>query len=179
MNLTKISKFLSLVLRHHPEKIDLKLDEQGWASVKELIVGAKKLEIHLDKDLIEKVVRTNDKQRFSLSPDGQFIRASQGHSVEVSLGLEPKRPPTILYHGTASKFIDAIKAKGLVKGQRNHIHLSENEKTPEDVGGRHGKPVILQIKAEQMYLEGKEFYLSDNKVWLTEDVPVEYIIFPT
>ncbi len=177
MDLVRVSKFLSLVLRHHPENIGLKLDKEGWANIDDLIKGAKKSGIHLNKKLIEKVVTTNDKQRFTLTKDGGFIRANQGHSIDVNLGLESKIPPEVLYHGTASRFIDSIKQKGLTKGERNHVHLTADKKIAKNVGSRHGKPIVLQIKSSQMYAEGKKFYLSDNGVWLTEHVSTQYLVF--
>ncbi len=177
MNLVRVSKFLSLVLRHHPERINLKLDSEGWANVNDLIQRAKKAGIYLDEELIEKVVSTNDKKRFTLTENGDFIRANQGHSVDIDLGLTPKVPPEMLYHGTASRFIDSIRQKGLIRGQRNHVHLSGDRKTAQSVGERHGKPTVLEVKSGLMSKEDKKFYLSDNGVWLTEHVPAQYIVF--
>lgn len=171
---TKISKFLSFVLRHKPEAINLTLNEQGWASVAELIEKAKP-QITLTHELIRQVVIDNDKKRFSLSDDNQYIRANQGHSVKIDLKLTPKKPPTVLYHGTATRFLNSIKQEGLKAGQRHHVHLSSDIETATAVGKRYGKPVILEISAGAMHQQGFKFFLSENNVWLTEHVPVNFL----
>ncbi|MDB5335656.1 MAG: Phosphate acetyltransferase [Planctomycetaceae bacterium] len=177
-NLVRTSKFLSLVLRHQPEVIGLNLDEQGWADVEELIRLANKDGRQLTRELLEQVVTENDKQRFAFSDDGCQIRASQGHSVEVDLDLAPLEPPVILYHGTASRFLDSIRATGLHSASRQHVHLSLDEVTATKVGARHGRPVILNVLAREMFSAGHQFFLSANGVWLTESVPVKFIEFP-
>ncbi len=176
--LVRVSKFLSLVLRHKPETIGLSLDQGGWARVDELIVASNRSGVSLDEGLLREVVEQNDKQRFAFSNDGLRIRASQGHSIPVDLGLEPLVPPEFLYHGTATRFLESIKKRGLVPGNRLHVHLSPDEPTAVRVGQRHGKPVVLTIRAGHMYANGFTFYLSANGVWLTEKVPAEYIKFP-
>lgn len=171
----RMSKFLSLVLRHKPEQIGLTLDEAGWADVSELIRLARQAGIVLDEALIAQVVQQNDKQRFALSPDGQRIRANQGHSIQVALGLEPVEPPDFLYHGTATRFLDAILREGLNPGNRQHVHLSSGVSTAIRVGQRHGKPVVLEVKAGPMHRASHLFYRSDNGVWLTNHVPPQYL----
>lgn len=177
MNLTRVSKFLSLVLRHKPEVAHITLDENGWVDVDQLIAGAKRAGTHLDRRLIEEVIATNDKKRFVLSEDGMRIRANQGHSIKVNLDLKPKKSPEKLYHGTATRFIGSIQREGLVKGKRHHVHLSPDAATARNVGQRHGKPAILTIDAGEMHRKGYEFYLSENGVWLTDHVPVRFIDF--
>ncbi len=174
-DITKTSKFLSLLLRHQPETIGLTLDECGWANIEELISLSNQNKHRLDAQLIQRVVGTNNKQRFSISDDGRFIRANQGHSITVDLELEAKQPPEILFHGTATRFIDSIFEQGLTKRNRQHVHLSSERETATNVGKRHGKPAILCIQAEQMHNNGYEFFLSKNKVWLTEHVPIKFI----
>jgi putative RNA 2'-phosphotransferase len=174
-DLVRLSKFLSLVLRHEPEKIGLVLDENGWAAVDELLAGAAKAGVALTPESLRHVVETNDKKRFALSEDGRRIRASQGHSVEVDLDLPPTVPPEQLFHGTATRFLDPIRAEGLRPQSRRHVHLSPDEETAVKVGMRHGKPVVLRIAAGRMQREGHAFYLSANGVWLTETVPPEYL----
>lgn len=171
--LKKTSKFLSYVLRHSPEDIGVFLDPNGWASMAELIDKAKP-QIDLTAALIKQVVETSDKQRFKISDDGQKIRASQGHSVEVDLELIPSEPPAELFHGTATRFLDSIKQEGLKPGQRHYVHFSTDVATATSVGQRYGKPVILKIDAENMFEQGYSFYLSDNHVWLTNYVPPEF-----
>lgn len=175
--LESTSKFLSYVLRHQPDAIGLKLDGEGWAEVSELIRLANSNGRNLTTELIEEVVRTNDKKRFAFSDDGARIRASQGHSVAIELGLTPVTPPDVLYHGTATRFLDSIKEKGLISGPRRHVHLSAESATAVDVGRRHGKPTVLTINASEMHSLGHEFFVSENGVWLTSAVPIEFIIF--
>jgi putative RNA 2'-phosphotransferase len=176
-SLVRVSKFLSLVLRHDPGHIGLRLDEAGWADVDELLAGAAGAGVRFDRATLERVVAENDKKRFSLSPDGTRIRASQGHSVNVALGLEPRTPPERLYHGTASRFVESIRESGLHSAARTHVHLSADEATARNVGQRHGKPVVLTIAAGRMHRDGRLFFRSENGVWLTDAVPVEYIEF--
>ena len=172
--LVKTSKFLSLVLRHKPQTIGLELDDQGWASVDELIAAAGKQGTKLRSELIEEVVATNDKKRFALSEDGSRIRANQGHSVKVDLGLEPVAPPEFLYHGTATRFMASIRTQGLKPSGRHHVHLSPDRETAVKVGSRRGVPVVLRVEAGRMHAEGTVFYCSDNGVWLTDRVPPEF-----
>jgi len=167
-----ISKFLSLVLRHKPEEIGLQLDESGWADVEELIA---KSDIRFTKEDLFEIVATSDKQRFALNEDRTKIRANQGHSIEVDLGLPPAVPPDLLYHGTAADTVDVIRKDGIQRMSRQYVHLSTVKDTAVQVGGRHGKPVILTVRAGEMHADGLQFYLSENKVWLTDYVPAKYI----
>ncbi len=175
MNEVKISKFLSLVLRHQPQKIGLTLDSAGWVSVQELLTACNAQSVSLTQDELESIVQNNDKQRFAFSEDGLRIRANQGHSVEVELEYKPTEPPPILYHGTVDLFLPSIKENGLVKGNRHHVHLSAEVKTAEIVGNRRGKAVALEVLSEQMHEDGYAFYLSANGVWLTDTVPPQYL----
>lgn len=175
----KISKYLSFVLRHRPDAIGLQLDEQGWASVDELIAAAGRHGEVLSLDGIRQAVEQNDKKRFALSADEQRIRAVQGHSVEVDLQLQPQAPPPRLFHGTATRFLDSIREQGLRSGERQHVHLSADEETAVRVGARHGKPAVLTIDTAAMQRAGHVFYQSENGVWLTDAVLPEFIEFPT
>lgn len=174
MNKKKIkttSKFLSLILRHKPETIGLKLDENGWVDIDELIEKSKKTK--LTKELLDEVVEQNDKKRFIV--ENGKIRANQGHSIEIDLELKAVTPPDVLYHGTATKFLISIMKIGLNKQKRQHVHLSKDIETARTVGMRHGKVVILEVDAKRMFEEGYLFYLSVNGVWLTAVVPVEFL----
>ncbi|APG31153.1 RNA 2'-phosphotransferase [Granulibacter bethesdensis] len=171
-SLTTASKFLSYILRHKPDAIGLTLDPEGWANIQELIAKA---DITIDLELLHEVVNTSDKKRFAISNDGLYIRANQGHSIEVDLGLEPVEPPEFLYHGTADRFLDSIKNNGLYPQNRQYVHLSADTDTANKVGQRHGKPVILTIHALQMHQKGHEFFQAQNGVWLTKSVPTEAI----
>lgn len=173
--LVRTSKFLSLVLRHRPEQIGITLDAAGWVAVDELLAAARRTGFPLDRATLERVVAENDKRRFALSPDGQRIRASQGHSVGVDLGLEAQAPPDVLFHGTAARFLESIRSEGLKAGSRTHVHLSADEATARVVGRRHGSPVVLRVKAGAMHRDGHEFYRSDNGVWLARAVPAKYL----
>ncbi|MEM7800348.1 MAG: RNA 2'-phosphotransferase [Chloroflexota bacterium] len=172
---TKKSKFLSFILRHNPGAIGLILDAEGWADIDELIAKAAADGRSLTLDQIKEVVATDNKQRYSLSADEKRIRANQGHSINVDLGFKPLAPPAILYHGTATRFLDSIKAKGLISGRRQHVHLSTDTETAVKVGQRHGKPVVLIVDAAKMAEAGHLFYCSENGVWLTEHVPVGFL----
>lgn len=173
----KISKFLSLVLRHKPETIDLELDENGWADTNFLIHGMLKANYSIDIKNLKDIVKSSDKQRFKFNDDFSKIRANQGHSINVDLKLEQKLPPEILFHGTATRNIDSIMQNGLLKQNRHHVHLSSDTETAEKVGMRYGKPIVLKIEAGKMSADGFEFYLSENGVWLTEKVDTKYIKF--
>jgi len=175
-----VSKFLSLVLRHSPETIGLQLDESGWADVQELIEKCNKKgsQNQMTGELLDYVVENNDKKRFTFNEDKTKIRASQGHSISVELDLEEAEPSEFLYHGTVEKFLENIKKEGLQKMSRQHVHLSKDRETAIKVGGRRGAPQILTIKSGQMFKDGFKFYLSENKVWLTDEVPIQYIQFP-
>jgi len=168
--LTKISKFLSLILRHKPETIGIKLDDHGWAYVKDILIGMK-----IDKDILEEVVSKNNKQRFAFNDDHTKIRANQGHSLRVDLDLKTIKPPDILYHGTNETVVDLILNYGITKRNRQSVHLSENTETAIAVGKRRGKPVVLKVNAGEMHEAGYRFFLSENKVWLTDYVPPNFI----
>lgn len=171
-----ISKFLSLILRHKPEIVGIKLDEAGWADIAELAEnGSRAAGIKLTPDRIRKVAATSDKQRFAISDDGLRIRANQGHSIAVELGLDNAEPPELLFHGTAIHKLVAIRQQGIIKGNRQHVHLSPDKETAEAVGKRHGKAVVLTIQARRMHQDGFKFFLSESGVWLTDHIPEEYI----
>jgi putative RNA 2'-phosphotransferase len=171
----KISKFLSLILRHEPGKIGVTLDAQGWIEVDVLLAAMVRHRRPLSRRELEDVVENNDKKRFAFSADGLRIRANQGHSTEVDLALEPRTPPERLFHGTVEKFLDAIFAEGLKKGARHHVHLSPDLETAKRVGQRRGKPVILSVATGEMHRAGHVFFLSENGVWLTDHVPPQFL----
>ena len=173
--LTSISKFISLVLRHQPGHIGLTLDNAGWADVSDLLGKAAAAGRPIRPEVLREVVERNDKQRFSFSEDGKRIRANQGHSVAVELGLAPLEPPAQLYHGTATRFLDAILRDGLHKRARHHVHLSADLATATAVGQRHGRVVVLLVDAAGMRQQGHEFYRSANSVWLTDHVPPRHL----
>ncbi|MBI1213321.1 MAG: RNA 2'-phosphotransferase [Alphaproteobacteria bacterium] len=176
--LVRTSKFLSLILRHEPEKFGVVLDAAGWTGVDALLEACARHGHPLDRVELGEVVATSEKKRFAFDETGTRIRASQGHSVEVELGYEPATPPAYLYHGTATRFLDAIRISGLLKMQRHHVHLSADEVAASAVGQRHGKPTVLVIDAAAMTAEGAAFFLSANGVWLVEHVPMRFILFP-
>ena len=171
----RISKYLSLVLRHDPAAAGVTLDAEGWVDVEDLLAGAARHGRSFTKAELEEVVQTSDKQRFALSLDGERIRANQGHSLSVDLGLTPQTPPEVLYHGTVERFLSSIMSQGLEKQSRQHVHLSPDVVTANRVGSRRGKAIILTIAAASMHSDGFSFFCSENGVWLTERVPPQYI----
>ncbi|RMZ60768.1 RNA 2'-phosphotransferase [Chryseobacterium nematophagum] len=171
----KLSKFLSLILRHQPELINLTLDENGWAYIEDLKLKSSHNKMYFTLEELDEVVETNNKKRFIFNEDKTKIRANQGHSIDIDLGLKPQKPPEFLYHGTALHNIDSILEKGIERRNRQHVHLSPDKETATKVGMRHGKPIILTIRTGKMFEDGVLFYLSENGVWLTDYVNVQYI----
>jgi len=172
---TKLSKFLSLILRHRPEEIGIRLDSNGWTNVDELIEKMNAYSRHIDFETLEIILETNNKKRFSFNEDKSLIRASQGHSIEIDLGYTNQKPPEILFHGTSEKSVKSILEKGLERQKRQHVHLSSDIETAIKVGKRHGKPFVFLVLAEQMYNDNFQFFISDNGVWLTNNVPAKYL----
>ncbi len=174
MSLKSTSKFISLILRHKPETIGITLDEHGWANVDELIEGISRTQ-PFDREMLEEIVATDEKGRYSFNEDKTLIRANQGHSIPVDVELEEKIPPEILYHGTGEKYVASIDEQGLIPKSRLYVHLSKDEETAKKVGSRHGKPVIYIVKSGQMSRDGIPFFLSANSIWLVKEVPVKYL----
>lgn len=171
-----LGKFISLILRHQPEVIGIQLDENGWADVEELINGINQSGRKMDKEDLERIVRENNKKRYSYNEDHTKIRANQGHSLKVDINLKATQPLDRLYHGTATRFLESIKKEGIQKRSRQYVHLSSDVDTARKVGKRHGKPIILVIDAKRMREEGGIFYLSENEVWLCDEVKWQYVI---
>lgn len=171
----RLSRFLSLVLRHDPGCIGLTLNKQGWVEVSDLIANASRCGTDISMSKLIECVETNDKKRFAFNEDKTRIRASQGHSVDIDLGLPPRIPPHTLYHGTTVRFVDRIKNEGLTSQRRRHVHLSKDKATATAVGLRHGDPAVLPVRAGEYHKAGGIFYLSENGVWLTNNVPSKYI----
>ncbi|QFS98587.1 RNA 2'-phosphotransferase [Labrenzia sp. THAF191b] len=172
---TKISKRLSFWLRHKPEDAGLILSDGGWAAVADVLDALRALGLDCKRDQLERVVATNDKKRFEFSKDGKHIRARQGHSIDIELGLTALQPPEFLFHGTATRFLPPILAEGLKPMARHHVHLSPDRDTAHKVGSRHGKPAILQVAASAMQTKGHTFYRTENGVWLTDAVPAHFL----
>ena len=175
MDLTSKSKFLALVLRHAPQEIGLTLDSNGWADVGELVEKMNSHESDLTLVELQKIVATDSKKRYSFSEDGMKIRANQGHSVKVDVGLREAVPPMYLYHGTADKSCESIDGEGLKKMSRLYVHLSTDYQTAVKVGSRHGRTVVYKVFAKDMHNAGFKFFLSENGVWLTDRVPPEFL----
>ena len=175
MGLKETSKFISLILRHKPEAIGIGLDEHGWADVEELIKGIARTR-DFDMEMLEEIVRTDEKQRYSFNEDKTLIRANQGHSIPVDVELDEEQPPEELWHGTGEKYVSSIDVQGLIPKSRLYVHLSRDRETALKVGRRHGKPVLYIVKAGEMYRDGYKFFLSKNGVWLTKEVPIKYLM---
>lgn len=163
-----------MILRHKPEVIGITLDEHGWADVKELIEGVSRTH-PLNMEILEEIVRTDNKQRYSFNKDKTLIRANQGHSIPVDVELEEVDPPEYLWHGTGEKYVESIDKTGLISKGRLYVHLSSDEETAKKVGKRHGRPVIYRVCTGEMVRDGWKIYRSVNGVWLTKKVPVEYL----
>ncbi len=174
MSEQEISKYIALILRHKPETIGIALDEHGWADADQLIDGIRKT-YPLTREMLEEIVRTDNKQRYSFNADHTMIRANQGHSVPVDVELRMTEPPAILYHGTGEKYVPSILKEGLIPKSRLYVHLSKDIQTALNVGKRHGKPIIFRVDAQRMSEDGYAFFLSANGVWLTKHVPVMYL----
>ena len=170
----RLGKFLSLVLRHRPDAAGISLDEHGWADVQELLAGVRRSGRQIDMETLERIVRENNKRRYSFNADHTKIRANQGHSLPVDVELAAVKPPRYLYHGTAARFLPAIRQEGIRKMSRQYVHLSGDFQTAMEVGRRHGPPVVITINAEAMARDGEAFYLSENGVWLCEHVAPAY-----
>lgn len=174
MSIIETSKYLSLILRHKPEAIGITLDEHGWANVDDLITGINKTQ-PLTMDLLEEIVRTDDKMRYSFNEDKTLVRANQGHSIPVDVELKEIAPPEYLYHGTGEKYVDSIDKQGLLPKSRLYVHLSNDINTALNIGERHGKPVVYRINCKAMVESCYKFYRSANRVWLTKSVPKEFL----
>ena len=174
----RASKFLSYVLRHHPDEVGVTLDAQGWVAVDALLAGMAAHGTVLTRTDLDRIVAEDSKRRYAYSDDGARIRASQGHSVDVELGYEPAAPPPLLYHGTAEQNLASILATGLDRRERHHVHLSAASDTARQVGGRHGRPIVLHVDAARMHGDGFAFFLTANGVWLVEQVPPIYLTVP-
>ena len=153
MDLDKLSRYMSLILRHKPDVIGITLDKHGWADVNELIAGISKKNT-FNMEILEEIVRTDSKQRYSFNGDKTKIRANQGHSISVNVELEKKEPPKFLYHGTGEKYVESIDKTGLVPKSRLYVHLSRDIDTAQNVGKRHGNPVIYKVHSKKMYDNG-------------------------
>jgi len=171
----KLSVFISLALRHNPDAARIKLDEHGWANVDELITGINYTGRRIDMSVLEEIVGTDQKQRYSFNEDRTLIRANQGHSIPVDVELKETEPPIFLYHGTAERFLSSIEVEGLKSMSRLYVHLSRDIETALKVGGRHGEAVALKVNSKEMFDDGYKFCISENGVWLTKEVPVKYI----
>jgi putative RNA 2'-phosphotransferase len=175
VDLVRVSKRLSFVLRHRPDSVGLTLDDAGWVGVDELLAGLTRSGMRLTRAELDAVVAGNDKQRFAFDDSGTRIRASQGHSVPIALGHRTEIPPDVLFHGTVQRFLPAILADGLRPGNRHAVHLSADVATASAVGGRRGRPVVLRVDAAAMAADGLRFSRSANGVWLTDAVPARYL----
>lgn len=175
MDLKKTGRYISYLLRHHPEEAGLTLDEHGWAEVSALIEAVAKSYAGFTRETLDEIVATNNKQRYSYSEDKTLIRANQGHSIPVDVELPEAVPPEFLWHGTGEKFVESINKTGLVPKSRLYVHLSKDIETAVQVGSRHGKPFVYRVKTGEMSRDGYTFYLSVNGVWLTKEIPPKYL----
>lgn len=177
-NYTNLSKYLSFLLRHHPEEANLDIDPNGWVSVNQLIENmnnSHRKKYHINREILEEIVRTDNKQRYMFDEDHTRIRACQGHSIPVDVELKEETPPDLLWHGTGEKSVKDILRQGLKKQNRLYVHLSPDDKTAYITGSRHGKPAVFEINTKAMAEDGLIFYRSQNNVWLTEYISPKYL----
>lgn len=171
----KLSVFISLILRHKPEVIGLTLDDEGYLEVNKLIEKINESGREIDLKILNEIVVTDNKKRYSFNEDKTKIRANQGHSIPVNLSLKKAVPKGPLYHGSSEKSKELIAQLGLIKGSRNYVHLSENLETAIQVGSRRGKPIVYQIDYNKMLEDNFELWISENNVWLSNDIPPKYL----
>jgi putative RNA 2'-phosphotransferase len=176
-SITQLSKFLSYILRHNPDAIGLELDPHGWAHIEALIEKAKLEGKPLSRKKLQEIIDSSSKNRFTISDDGEYIRAGYGHSIDINLALSPQNPPKTLYHGTARKNVESIMKEGLHPGSRNYVHLSSDKDDAVSVGQRHGMPIVLSVQAQSMQDAGYRFYRSESEegIWMVKEVPSEFI----
>jgi putative RNA 2'-phosphotransferase len=171
-----VSKYMALLLRHNPDAADVTLDENGWADVYDLMDKINNSGRDIDRKLLNDIVATDTKGRYSFNDDKTKIRANQGHSVKVDVQFKEAPPPNILYHGTAERFLESIKAKGILSMNRRYVQLSQDICTAFNVGGRHGKAIVLVIDTAKMVSVGYKFWLSENNVWQSNTIPWKYVV---
>jgi putative RNA 2'-phosphotransferase len=185
VRLVKLSKFLALILRHQPERFALALDKEGWASlaeVMEILHGLPNFRWATRADVMAVVAGETGggKHRFEVNTQGDRIRARYGHSVAQPIVYEPCAPPARLYHGTSSEASETIRRDGLKPMERQYVHLSSDSRAAVHVGARHAEqPVVLTVRAADAHAAGIVFYQADEAVYLTKEIPVEFIEFPT
>ncbi|WP_170117621.1 RNA 2'-phosphotransferase [Chitinophaga ginsengisoli] len=171
----ELSQFLSLILRHKPETINIALDAYGYAKIDEITQNAKNIDLVITEDAIRNVVLYSDKKRFKVT--GNSIKAIQGHSFEVNIDEQSQKPPDILYHGIRFKLKETVTQQGLLGTTGKLIPLYPNYYSAFIVENTNKKgPVVFEINAGEMYNDGYEFYLTDNNVWQTKTVPVKYMV---
>ena len=177
----RLSKFLSLVLRHRPDDFDIALDSNGFTDADALFAVVKSK--YKGKYSYEDVVRVtttpaqDGKMRFELV-DGR-IRARYGHNKRVeAIAYQPVTPPEILYHGTPQTAVAAIRREGLSAQQRQYVHMATTVERATSVGARHGKPILLKVRARVAHEAGVAFFQADDEHYLTQSLPPEFIIFP-
>jgi putative RNA 2'-phosphotransferase len=172
---TKDSIFLSLVLRHKPDLVGIKIEDGGWVEVKSLLAKCEEFGRNISFEVLKEIVETDLKQRYSFKDDFQYIRANQGHSIDVDMQFRPTLPPLTLFHGTAEKNIEPIKKLGILRGERQFVHMTKDLNVAKASGARHGDPAVLKVDSSRMMNDGYDFYCSENNVWLTEHVPYKYV----
>ena len=166
------SKYLSQILRHDPEQIGLTWNGEGWVKIDDLLEQSQQ---PISREMLDEIVATNPKRRFSISQDGTKIRATQGHSRPVDLGLTPVQPPPTLFHGTAKSVCTRILAEGLKPMGRQHVHLSISPTEARVVGARHGSPAVLKVDCAGLVAIGHHFFQAENDVWLSGPIAPEYL----
>lgn len=176
--LVKLSKLLSLMLRHEPSRFGIELDPEGYASLIDVLDAAKQSFENVTAADIRAVVDTieSDKRRFTIVEDE--IRANYGHSLVTKISHQKATPPAKLWHGTTNKALSAISKSGLSPMKRQYVHLTTDKALAQRVGSRRGEPIVITIDAAKASAAGITFYQANNNFWLVDNMPPEFIEVP-
>ncbi len=168
--LTKVSKYISYLLRHNPENLDM--DNEGFVDLDELILKLQE-KYDVDKRFIKAIVNSPN-PRFEVA--NNKIRALYGHTVDVDSARTEDTLAAVLYHGTTLEAAARILRDGLKPMRRQWVHVSPTKDIARDVGGRRtANPVILEVDAKAARDEGIRFYKVTETVFLCSEVPPRYV----
>lgn len=184
-----LSKGLSWLLRHHVVDQGLSITPGGYVLCEDILKLSAFNKFTFDD--IKIVVDNNNKKRFTLKEEDSkwYIRANQGHSHEVASQLNQDevltkitQPLELIVHGTTLKNYNIIKKSGLKKIGRWHIHFAITddfvEGNTQQSGIRSSSRILIYLNMELAMADGIEFFMSDNKVVLSQGVGADGVIDP-